>query len=46
VGTEEGIIVTMVKVKAILSVYLIYTLCHESILGSGSIAPGINLGAR
>lgn len=23
-----------------------YALCHDSILGSGGIAPGINLGAR
>jgi hypothetical protein len=45
-GREEGIIVTMVKVKAILSVYLITHLCHGSILWSGGIAPSINLGAR
>jgi len=45
-GEEEGIIVKMEKVKAILSGVHNYALCHESILGSGGIAPGFNLGAR
>lgn len=34
------------KGKSNIVSVLNYALCHDSILGSGGVAPGINLGAR
>lgn len=34
------------KGKSYIAIVLYYALCHDSMLGSGGIAPGIDLGAR
>jgi hypothetical protein len=34
------------KGKSYVVIVLYYALCHDSILGSGDIAPAINVGAR